>query len=67
MKFSLVVEVLVLLGIVVDPTTAGLKDSIQAQGYESPKTIEQQLDDIRTVDEQKQEDTQECKLEKTEK
>ena len=53
---SLVVEVLVLLGIVVDPTTSGMKDSIQAQGYEAPKTIEQQLDEVRIVDEQKGED-----------
>lgn len=49
---SLVVEVLVLLGIVVDPTTAGMDDSIQAQGYEKPKTIEQQLDEVRTTNEE---------------
>jgi phi LC3 family holin len=35
---SLVVEVLVLLGIVVDPTTKGLKDSSQAMTYEEPKS-----------------------------
>lgn len=35
---SLVVEVLVLLGIVVDPTTKGLKDSSQAMTYEVPKS-----------------------------
>lgn len=34
---TLVVEVLVLLGIVVDPTTKGLKDSSQAMTYEVPK------------------------------
>lgn len=35
---SLIVEVLVLLGIVVDPTTKGLKDSSQAMTYEVPKS-----------------------------
>ena len=34
---SLVVEVLVLLGIVVDPTTKGMGDSKQAMNYEEPK------------------------------
>lgn len=34
---SLVVEVLVLLGIVVDPTTKGMSDSKQALTYEEPK------------------------------
>lgn len=44
---NLVVEVLVLLGIVVDPTTEGMDDSVQARGYEKPKTLEQQLDEVR--------------------
>lgn len=29
--------VLVILGVVVDPTTAGIRDSRQAQGYQAPK------------------------------
>lgn len=33
----LVVELLVLLGVVVDPTTAGASDSQQAMGYDKPK------------------------------
>lgn len=44
---SLVVEVLVLLGIVVDPTTEGIPDSIQAKGYEEPKTFEEQMEEIK--------------------
>ena len=34
---GMVVELLVLLGVVTDPTTAGVADSEQAMGYESPK------------------------------
>ncbi len=34
----LFVELLCLLGIVVDPTTEGLGDSVQALGYEKPKS-----------------------------
>lgn len=34
---SLVVEVLVLLGIVVDPTTKGIKDTKLVQGYTEPR------------------------------
>lgn len=33
----LVIELLVLLGVVVDPTTAGVSDSQQAMSYEKPK------------------------------
>lgn len=33
----LVIELLVLLGVVVDPTTAGVSDSQQAMGYEKPR------------------------------
>lgn len=33
----LVIELLVLLGVVVDPTTAGVGDSQQAMGYEKPR------------------------------
>lgn len=33
----LVIELLVLLGVVVDPTTAGASDSQQAMGYEQPR------------------------------
>ncbi len=39
--------ILAILGIVNDPTTAGIPDSIQAKGYEEPKTLEQQLDEVR--------------------
>lgn len=34
---SMIIDVLVLLGVVVDPTTAGVGDSVQAQSYNSPK------------------------------
>jgi phi LC3 family holin len=37
---SLVVEVLVLLGIVVDPTTKGIKDTKLVQSYEEPRDEE---------------------------
>ena len=33
----LVIELLVLMGVVVDPTTAGVSDSQQAMGYEQPR------------------------------
>ena len=33
----LVIELLVLMGVVVDPTTAGASDSQQAMGYDKPK------------------------------
>ncbi len=37
---GLVVNVLVALGVVVDPTTAGVKDSEQAMLYEEPRKEE---------------------------
>lgn len=37
---GLAVNVLVLLGIVVDPTTKGIADSQQAKGYDKPKEDE---------------------------
>ena len=36
-----IINILVLLGIVVDPTTQGASDSDQALGYEEPKRIEE--------------------------
>ena len=33
----LVIELLVLMGVVVDPTTAGASDSQQAMGYDKPR------------------------------
>ncbi len=33
--------VLAILGVVTDPTTAGIRDSVQALGYHEPKTIEE--------------------------
>lgn len=33
----MVVQILSFIGIVTDPTTKGIKDSEQAQGYEKPK------------------------------
>ena len=33
----LIIELLVLLGVVVDPTTAGASDSQQAMNYEKPR------------------------------
>lgn len=35
----LIIELLVLLGVVVDPTTAGAGDSQQAMGYEKPREL----------------------------
>jgi phi LC3 family holin len=35
---TMVIEVLALCGIVVDPTTAGISDSVQAMGYIAPKS-----------------------------
>lgn len=37
---SMVINLLVLLGIVVDPTTAGASDSTQALGYDEPRKEE---------------------------
>lgn len=37
---SMVINLLVLLGIVVDPTTAGTSDSTQALGYDEPRKEE---------------------------
>lgn len=34
---NLVIELLVLLGVVVDPTTSGIKDSAQAMTYDEPR------------------------------
>ena len=34
---GLMVEVLVVVGVVTDPTTEGVKDSEQAMGYDEPK------------------------------
>lgn len=48
--------ILAILGIVVDHTTEGIPDSIQASGYETPKSFEQQLNEVEIVDEQKRED-----------
>lgn len=38
---TMVVNLLALLGIVVDPTTAGTSDSTQALGYDEPRKEEQ--------------------------
>ena len=38
---SMVINLLVLLGIVVDPTTGGTSDSAQALGYDEPRKEEQ--------------------------
>lgn len=34
--------VLALVGVVADPTTEGVSDSLQAMGYEHPKTLDEQ-------------------------
>ena len=39
--FMLVSVALAVLGVFVDPTTAGVSDSVQALGYEKPKKDEQ--------------------------
>lgn len=42
---ELIIFVLTLLGIVVDPTTAGVSDSVRAMGYEEPyKKLEEKED-----------------------
>lgn len=38
-----VFTLLAILGIVVDPTTEGVGDSLQAMGYEHPKTLDEQV------------------------
>lgn len=38
---GIVVNILVALGVVVDPTTAGVKDSAQAMTYDEPKKAEE--------------------------
>lgn len=38
-----VFSLLAILGIVVDPTTEGVGDSIQALQYEKPKTLDEQI------------------------
>ncbi len=35
--------VLAILGVVADPTTEGFGDSLQAMGYERPKTLDEQM------------------------
>ena len=37
-----VFTLLAILGIVVDPTTEGVGDSLKAMGYEHPKTLDEQ-------------------------
>lgn len=34
--------VMALVGVVADPTTEGVSDSLQAMGYEHPKTLDEQ-------------------------
>lgn len=36
--------VLAILGVVVDPTTEGISDSLQALGYDAPKTLDEQIE-----------------------
>lgn len=38
-----VFTLLAILGIVVDPTTEGVSDSLQAMGYEHPKTLDDEI------------------------
>lgn len=38
-----VFTLLAILGIVVDPTTEGAGDSLQAMGYEHPKTLDDEI------------------------
>lgn len=38
-----VFTLLAILGVVVDPTTEGVGDSLQAMGYEHPKTLDEQV------------------------
>lgn len=38
-----VFTLLAILGIVVDPTTEGVDDSLQAMDYEHPKTLDEQV------------------------
>ena len=35
--FTLIIEILITLGVIVDPTTKGISDSIQALTYDVPK------------------------------
>ncbi|WP_165170711.1 phage holin [Adlercreutzia sp. ZJ242] len=38
-----VFAILTILGVVIDPTTEGLGDSLQAMSYKRPKTLEEQI------------------------
>lgn len=38
-----VFTLLAILGVVVDPTTEGVGDSLQAMGYEHPKTLDERV------------------------
>lgn len=43
---TIIIDLLALLGIITDPTTAGLSDSIRAMGYMKPyKSIEENKDE----------------------
>lgn len=37
-------SVLVIVGVVADPTTEGISDSLQALGYDAPKTLDEQIE-----------------------
>lgn len=45
--FSLFIELLVGLGIIVDPTTDGVDDSVQAMEYDNPKVhaVDEEMED----------------------
>lgn len=45
---KLLIDILALLGIVVDPTTAGIGDSARALTYFEPKSVENIYDDFQT-------------------
>ena len=44
---KLLIDIMALLGIVVDPTTAGIGDSARAMTYFEPKSIENIYDDFK--------------------
>ena len=39
-----VFALLAISGIVIDPTTEGISDSLQALGYDTPKTLDEQIE-----------------------
>lgn len=58
----LIIDILVGIGIVVDPTTKGLADSPRAMTYDNPKAAHESLDEIEAENEEHDEEIDEEEL-----